>query len=98
MNIFIPSTIAALFVITNKSKSASKEKSNSVSPITVALYKSYAGKPGIIVGNYGKGKVLLFSPNPILGNPKRDDMFVNGIKYVSRSGKVKNSIRFSDVF
>lgn len=56
------------------------------------------GQPGIIVGNYGKGKVLLFSPNPILGNPKRDDLFINGIDYVSKSGKVKNSIRFSDVF
>jgi len=56
------------------------------------------GQPGIIVGNYGKGKVLLFSPNPILGNPKRDDIFINGIKYVSRNGKVKSSIRFSDVF
>lgn len=56
------------------------------------------GQPAIIVGNYGKGRVLLFSPNPILGDPKRDDMFINGIKYVSASGKVKSSIRFSEVF
>jgi hypothetical protein len=56
------------------------------------------GQPAIIVGNYGKGRVLLFSPNPILGDPKRDDMFINGIKYVSASGKVKSSVRFSDVF
>lgn len=56
------------------------------------------GQPGIIIGNYGKGKVLLFSPNPILGDPKRDDMFINAIKYVSKSGKIKNSIRFSDIF
>lgn len=56
------------------------------------------GQPGIIVGNYGKGRVLLFSPNPILGSPKRDDMFINGIEYVSRSGKVKSLIRFNDVF
>lgn len=56
------------------------------------------GQPAIIVGNYGKGRVLLFSPNPILGDPKRDDMFINGIRYVSVGGKVKNSIRFSEVF
>jgi glutamine amidotransferase-like uncharacterized protein len=56
------------------------------------------GQPAIIVGNYGKGRVLLFSPNPILGDPKRDDMFTNGIKYVNKGGKVKSSIRFSEVF
>jgi len=56
------------------------------------------GQPAIIVGNYGKGRVLLFSPNPILGDPKRDDMFINGIKYVCKSGKIKNSIRFGDIF
>lgn len=56
------------------------------------------GQPAIIVGNYGKGKVLLFSPNPILGDPKRDDMFINAIKYVSKTGKVKNSIKFDDIF
>lgn len=56
------------------------------------------GQPGIIIGNYGKGRVLLFSPNPILGDPKRDDMFINAIKYVSKNGKVKTSIKFSDIF
>lgn len=56
------------------------------------------GQPSIIVGNYGKGKVLLFSPNPILGDPKRDDLFINAIKYVSKNGKVKNSIKFGDIF
>lgn len=56
------------------------------------------GQPGIIIGNYGKGRVLLFSPNPILGNPKRDDMFINAIKYISKSGKIKSSIKFGDVF
>lgn len=42
--------------------------------------------------------IAALCPNPILGDPKRDDMFINGIKCVSASGKVKSSIRFSEVF
>lgn len=58
------------------------------------------GKPALIVSNYRKGRVLLFSPNPVLGPGvvKNEKMFDEAIQWVAEKGKISSNIKFSHIF
>lgn len=57
------------------------------------------GKPAITLSKYGKGKVLLFSPNPIIGGEKvyHPELILNGMKWMMSNNNVDN-IKFSTIF
>lgn len=58
------------------------------------------GKPAIILSEYGKGKVLLFSPNPLLGktNAQHPELILNGISWLTNSSKIPQGVKFDAVF
>lgn len=58
------------------------------------------GTPAIAASQFGKGRVLLFSPNPILGGRGvvQEDLMLSGLRWVATAGDVAPDVRFSDVF
>ena len=58
------------------------------------------GKPAIILSEYGKGKVLLFSPNPLLGkaDAQHPELILNGISWLTNSSKIPQGVKFDAVF
>lgn len=58
------------------------------------------GTPAIVASAYGKGRVLLFSPNPVLGGAGvvHSELMLSGLRWVATHGAVAEGLRFSDVF
>lgn len=58
------------------------------------------GTPAIIASAYGNGRVLLFSPNPVLGGAGvvRTEMMLDGLRWAAARGPVPAELAFSDVF
>lgn len=58
------------------------------------------GTPAVLAASYGKGRILLFSPNPVLGS---DDvahprLLVDAVRWVAEGGPVPADLGFADVF
>ena len=56
------------------------------------------GTPAIIRSRYGKGNILLFSPNPVLDGPKADarpDMLIDALRWVHRG---QQDAHFKQIF
>ncbi|MBA3549489.1 MAG: hypothetical protein H0T76_23690 [Nannocystis sp.] len=58
------------------------------------------GTPAIIASAHGAGRVLLFSPNPVLGGAGvvRTEMMLDGLRWAAMRGPVPAELAFSDVF
>ena len=58
------------------------------------------GTPAIIASAYGNGRVLLFSPNPVLGGAGvvRTAMMLDGLRWTGAAGAVPAGLAFADVF
>src|SRR6185503_13858154 len=55
------------------------------------------GTPAIVAARYGRGRIVLFSPNPTL-EPARSQLLVRALRWVSQRGQVPSNLRFADVF
>src|SRR5574338_269892 len=58
------------------------------------------GRPAIIISQFGKGKILLFSPNPIIGTNEElhPQMMMNGIRWLANNSIVSQNLKFTQVF
>ena len=59
------------------------------------------GTPAIIASSYRGGRIVLFSPNPVLaaaGESPRRDMMIDAVRWVGTRGPVPRRLVFSDVF
>lgn len=58
------------------------------------------GKPAIVISQYGKGKVLLFSPNPLIddGNTYHSELIINGANWMLNNSNVNSNLKFSQIF
>jgi len=58
------------------------------------------GTPAIIASQYGAGRVLLFSPNPVLGGAGvvHTEMMLDGLRWTATRGAVPPELRSADVF
>ncbi|MDH5493081.1 MAG: BPL-N domain-containing protein [Myxococcales bacterium] len=59
------------------------------------------GTPAIVAASHGRGRILLFSPNPVLGGvgaPARSDLFLQALRFVAISAPLPSTLRFADVF
>jgi putative intracellular protease/amidase len=59
------------------------------------------GTPAILAAVYGEGRVLLFSPNPVLAEgdeAAHPELFVAAVRWVAAGGPVDPALRFDDVF
>lgn len=58
------------------------------------------GTPAITASAFGKGRVLLFSPNPILGGRGvvQEPLMLDGLRWVATPGDVPQALGFADVF
>jgi len=58
------------------------------------------GTPAIVASTYGAGRVLLFSPNPVLGGAGvlQTAMMLDGLRWSAAGGAVPAELRFVDVF
>ena len=58
------------------------------------------GTPAIVASAYGSGRVLLFSPNPVLGGAGvvHTELMLSGLRWVATRGAVADGLRFTDVF
>ncbi len=58
------------------------------------------GTPAIIASQYGAGRVLLFSPNPVLGGQGvlHPEMMLDGLRWAATRGPVPAELGFGDVF
>lgn len=58
------------------------------------------GKPALIISEYGKGRVFLYSPNPLLGTKgvKNTEIFEKSLKWVGHSGPFSSKIKFDTIF
>jgi len=58
------------------------------------------GTPAITASQYGAGRVLLFSPNPVLGGAGvvQATMMLDGLRWTATRGPVPAELGFADVF
>lgn len=58
------------------------------------------GRPAIIISSYGKGRVLLFSPNPLIGGQETyyPELILNGIHWIVNHRSIPKNIKFTEVF
>ncbi len=58
------------------------------------------GTPAIVASQYGAGRVLLFSPNPVLGGAGvlHPEMMLDGLRWTATRGPVPAGLGFGDVF
>ncbi|MBI5499501.1 MAG: hypothetical protein HY907_04625 [Deltaproteobacteria bacterium] len=60
------------------------------------------GTPASLAASYGDGRVVLFSPNPVLargeGAVARPELFVAAVRWVAAGGPVGDDVTFDDVF
>ncbi len=81
-------------------------------PVAIYRYDAYLpahgthsgempGTPAILGAAYGRGKVLLFSPNPVLSAEDEEtipEMMLQAVSWVATPGPVPESLEFTDVF
>lgn len=58
------------------------------------------GTPAITASAFGFGRVLLFSPNPILGGRGvvQEELMLSGLRWAATTGEVPQDLQFADVF
>lgn len=58
------------------------------------------GTPAIVASAFGAGRVLLFSPNPVLGGAGvvQTDLMLTGLRWSATRGPLADELRFADVF
>jgi hypothetical protein len=58
------------------------------------------GTPAIVASGFGRGRVLLFSPNPVLGGAGvvQPDLMLAGLRWTAVGGEVAPALAFADVF
>lgn len=58
------------------------------------------GTPAIVASAYGEGRVLLFSPNPVLGGEGvlHPELMLAGLRWTATRGAVAEGLGFGDVF
>lgn len=59
------------------------------------------GTPAILAAAYGQGRVILYSPNPVLaaeGESANPDLMIQSVRWVATPGPVPTSLQFADVF
>jgi len=58
------------------------------------------GTPAIVASAYGKGRVLLFSPNPVLGGNGvvHPELMLSGLRWAAAGGAVTAETSFVEVF
>lgn len=58
------------------------------------------GTPAIVASAYGEGRVLLFSPNPVLGGEGvlHPELMLAGLRWTATRGPVADTLGFADVF
>jgi len=59
------------------------------------------GTPAILASSYRGGRIILFSPNPVLaaqGEETRDDMMIDAVRWVATRGPIPRRLVFSNVF
>ncbi len=55
------------------------------------------GAPAVVAARYGRGRLLLFSPNPTL-EPAHPDLLVRAARWTGAGGDVPATLRWRDVF
>ncbi len=55
------------------------------------------GAPAVVAARYGRGRILLFSPNPTL-DPAHPDLLVRAARWVAEPGAVPATLGWRDVF
>ncbi|HJL19086.1 MAG TPA: BPL-N domain-containing protein [Sandaracinaceae bacterium LLY-WYZ-13_1] len=55
------------------------------------------GTPAVVAAGFGRGRVLLFSPNPTLA-PARPALLSRGTRWAARGGPVSAELGWADVF
>jgi hypothetical protein len=56
------------------------------------------GSPAVIAATYGRGRLLLFSPNPVLagsGEAPRTDLFVRAVRWAGEPGPLDPALTLS---
>lgn len=59
------------------------------------------GTPGILATSYGRGRIVLFSPNPVLSAEEEEpepELMIEAVRWVATPGPVPRPIEFNDVF
>jgi hypothetical protein len=58
------------------------------------------GTPAILATRYGKGRIVLFSPNPVLGaeGVGHPELMLDALRWVATPGAVRKKLAFTDVF
>lgn len=58
------------------------------------------GTPAIVAAAYAAGRVLLFSPNPVLGGSGvvRPELMLAGLRWTAAGGPVAAGLKFAEVF
>jgi len=58
------------------------------------------GTPAIVASAYGEGRLLLFSPNPVLGGEGvlHPELMLAGLRWTATRGPVSDTLGFDDVF
>lgn len=59
------------------------------------------GTPAILAAAYGQGRIILYSPNPVLaadGESANPDLMIQSVRWVATPGPVPTSLQFADVF
>lgn len=58
------------------------------------------GTPAILATRFGKGRILLFSPNPVLGaeGVGHPELMLDALRWVATPGTVAKKLAFTDVF
>lgn len=55
------------------------------------------GTPAVVAAQYGRGRIVLFSPNPTL-DPAHPELLVRAARWTRERGRVPQDLRWSDVF
>lgn len=59
------------------------------------------GTPAILATAYGRGRIVLFSPNPVLSAEDEEtipEMMLQAVRWVASPGPVSDTLQFTDVF
>lgn len=58
------------------------------------------GTPAILATSYGKGRILLFGPNPVLGaeDVAHPQLLVRAVRWAAEGGPLPAGLSFADVF
>ena len=59
------------------------------------------GTPAILAARYGRGRIVLYSPNPVLAAPDEEtspELMIESVRWVATPGPVPDTLQFRDVF